>query len=222
MDNKQEKGGSIFHGLAEFSHKLADVAFPEEDAEKDGVKVKAAETKEQKSPDIINTPNLSGPSDPKIREVLERALKDKGSLYTQFTEMVESFCAIIPDEKQRYKAAAVVMQRTFPGVIPKALDESLDERVQALEEEYQRFLKSLDTQNARIAEKEKAASAKMEQIEALRKEISKLEEEKNEINVTITQEREKITKIQQNFEFALADVRKDIISSREIIMKHLS
>lgn len=222
MDNKQEKGGSIFHGLAEFSHKLADVAFPEEDAEKDGVKVKAAETKEQKSPDIINAPNLSGPSDPKIREVLERALKDKGSLYTQFTEMVESFCAIIPDEKQRYKAAAVVMQRTFPGVIPKALDESLDERVQALEEEYQRFLKSLDTQNARIAEKEKAASAKMEQIEALRKEISKLEEEKNEINVTITQEREKITKIQQNFEFALADVRKDIISSREIIMKHLS
>lgn len=213
-DKRTEEG--FLHSIG---HKLADAVFPEDSKVSKAPEAKSA-AKEVK---IGNgdTSAISEPIDPKIWETLIHALKEKGSLYIQFMDMVESFRAIIADEGQRYKAALVAMQKVSTGFSVDAISKALDERTQALEGERQKFLKTLDTQTAHIAEMEKTASAKTEQIESLRKQIAKLEEEKNVIGIMISQEGEKFTKIQQTFESVLSEVQKEIFESKTVIQKHL-
>lgn len=201
-------------------HKLADVVFPEDEDGKTPAPVTTTEVvlkpgiKRMESSAVAAVSITPEPPDPKVREALEQVLKGKGDIYILFMEMMSSFRDIIPDEGQRYRAAFVATQKTCPDLSMDSILKALDERAQALESGRQKFLESLDAQIRHIAEIEKELEAKKEQI-------TKLKEAENELNVSISQEREKVTRVQRTFESALAEVQKDIMESREVIQKHL-
>lgn len=216
MSDKEEKG--FLHGLSDIGHKLTDIAFPE-DSEKTS---KLPENKAETGTNVPISSSTSESSDPKIRKALLQVLKGHGGIFDQFLEMVESFRDVIPEEGQRYKVALVAMKKISSGFDAGAISKALDERIQALEGEHQKFLKTMDAQNIHIKELEQALDAKVAQIESLKKEIQKLEGEKGEIEKSVLQEREKVAKIQKTFESSLAEVQKEILESKAVIQKLLS
>lgn len=162
---------------------------------------------------LVTTPTSASPKqafivDDKTKTILEKAIADKmgDSLgYLQFKKALVNMASIIPDEKTRFISSYIPNQTL--GMTKKSLLESINQIKDILSNEMKEFEQTLgDMENTNISknEKELVQLEQMQkdlakQIEDISKQIGILQTQKTEKENILSQEKEKINTIKQNF-----------------------
>lgn len=126
--------------------------------------------------DDDKSPAPSGGVDPKVQEILEKALQDASKSdafdYLKFRDTVESLKDTIDDEDTRFKVALKTAKTM--KIKPSDLVDSAQEYVDVVKTEKKNMLDAIDEQSAEHDKAEKDAKDTSDQIAELESQIADL------------------------------------------------
>jgi chromosome segregation ATPase len=223
MDDNTEKKEGLFGSLGKV---VEDLIF-EKPAEEETQPV--SEEVGQKPPEIKPAPKEETAAvvpeapqkiDRKIYEKLKAALENKGSAFSQFTEMFSSLSEVITDEATRYAAALKAVGKSY-GITLDQILRSMDDSLGALEGETEKFSATVKQSEEELVQLRTQLQQKDQAVESLRKQAEKLETEKMDIERSINEKSGKIEAVRRDFFSAVEMVKAEVGQQKNIIMKYL-
>jgi len=202
--------------------KLKNLAFvPEETPVQDNV---PADQLDKSGPGMTQptaAPVRTRGTDEAIKKEILSTVSSCDPVYAQFFDMVASLRGVIPDERTCYNSAFVALSKTV-GLTVDQIIYSIDNTLQCLGKENQKFLQTLEDKKLDIESLQKGIKSRDAQVAELRQQIASLEAEKSKIQQNVDKETRSIESVTLNFNGASKSVETELNNSKTKIMSYLN